>query len=253
MNAPEFEKSVYLWLDRVKSHRYQRSHMTRAINIAIDDFIKDRYDNIKRETGYSFEMVERIRQELNTLVKSVTLPAINNTIITPPDFQYELVTYAITASGRYLCDSIGYNEQDRERNAFTKGTNEYPYMIRTATGYEFKTKTPIISAEVHYLKNQQEIIFGDNKQFAGSNLILGQQYYVEGANIVNGAVVHQPDTFFTATNVLFTGAGSVTFFVNTDVPSTSHNEIVKRASAILAGTGENFNKAGLIENNIGKQ
>ena len=62
MNLPEMHDRVDFWADTVKSPRYTRKQRDAALNIAIDSFVKDRYDNIKvadRDRVPYFEIVER--------------------------------------------------------------------------------------------------------------------------------------------------------------------------------------------------
>lgn len=256
MNTPQAHDRVYLWIDRVGSKRYRRQSITDALNVAINWFIKDRYDNIKKETGYSFELVERIRQELYTLIVETNIVPTGVRILTPANFVYELVTFLTLNEERVLSQSRTYNENDLQGNSFMVPNLEYPLHRRSSLGYEydFSGNGTFTNVQLFYLRRQVDMVFGNTKITAGAGtLIIGQNYYVEDAAIVSNGITYQPEDSFVATSTAFTGAGNVTRFVNCDLPETAHEEICGYAAAFLSGQHENFNKAMWTEKRLEQQ
>lgn len=256
MNTPKMHDRVYLWIDRVGSKRYKRQSVTDAINVACNWFVKDRYDNIKKETGYSFELVERIRQELYTLIVETNIVPTGVRILTPASFVYELVTFVTINGQRIPSQARTYNENDLHNNSFMMPDAEHPLHRRSSLGYEydFGGSGSFTNVQLFFLRRQVDVIFGNIKTAAGAGtLILGQNYYVEDAAIVSNGITYQPDDTFVATSTAFTGTGNVTRFVNCDLPETAHEEVCGYAAAFLSGQHENFNKAMWTEKRLEQQ
>ena len=74
----EMHQDLDLLIDKVQTPRFTSPEKDRVLNYAQDRIIQDRYDNIKRDTGYSFQSLQRVRDEMRTLVTDVPYtPVIN--------------------------------------------------------------------------------------------------------------------------------------------------------------------------------
>lgn len=254
MTTPELHERVYFHADRQRSRRYTRSIITNALNVAIDAFINDRYDNIKKLTAYSFERVERIRQELDPLVVHTFIPpSTTNVYLAPADMRYALLSLVqVDNAGPFvLLQEPGLNEADREENDFLSASADFPYTRRYGGGtwQMFPSAGHAVTSwELYYLKYQSVIVFGDAVITAGANVLVTGQFY----NVVDGTVTHNAVNYtqgqsFQAANTTLAGTGSVALFTNTNMPLTSHEEIAVSAAAILMGTFENYQKRAVKE------
>lgn len=253
MNTPQLADRIYYHLDRQRSNRYKRFTLVDALNVATDRFIKDRYDNIKLSLPYSFERVERVRQELATLVSGplAIVPA-NNDIAVPSNFQYEVLMYAVINGARRLSHTLTYAESDVTENAFMEPSNEYPIHRRTATGYNFQLGNGAFSsAELWFIKQQQILVFEDAQISAGAAVLsIGNLYYVNNLTVVHNFITYSDGQTFLAVNATLAGPGTVSRYVDTDMPVTSHEEIAKMAADSLAGVSENYRKAQLLAGKV---
>lgn len=253
MNTPQLTDRIYYHLDRQRSNRYKRFTLVDALNVATDRFIKDRYDNIKLSLPYSFERVERVRQELATLVKGpVPIVPTNGAIVIPVDFQYEVLMYATINGIDVLSQTKTYSENDLYQNAFTEPSDEYPTHRRTDTGYAFEWGGgSFTTAKLWYLKQQQVLVFEDTQIAAGAGVLsIGSTYYVNNLTVVHNFITYSQGQTFLAINGNLGGAGTVSRYVDTDMPVTSHEEIAKMGADSLAGVSENYRKAQLLSGKV---
>lgn len=245
---------VYFHADRQRSRRYTRSIITDAINVAVDNYIQDRYDNIRKSTGYSFERVERIRQELDPLViRVIVTPVVGspNTFAAPAAMRYALLSFVEVGGSYVLLQEPSLNQADREQNDFLQASADYPYVRRYGGGVwkvfpgSGNTAT---NWELYYLNYQNIVTFGDAVITAGPTVLTVGQFY----NVVEGSVVHNGVTYtldqsFQAVNQVLTGTGQVALFTDSILPKTAHEEICVDATAILMGNFENYDKRQLKE------
>jgi hypothetical protein len=253
MNTPQLCDRIYFHLDRQRSNRYKRFTLVDGLNVAVDAFIKGRYDNIKLIVPYSFERVERVREELATLVTGPTFiaPAGAN-ILVPGDFQYEILMYATINGIRTLSQTKTYSESDLSDNAFTEPSDSYPIHRRTSTGYNFEWGGGTFTqAELWYLKQQRILVFEDAKISAGAVVLInGQSYYVNNLTITQNGTPYFAGQTFVAVGTAFVGPGTVSLYVDTDMPLTSQEEIAKKAADTIAGISENYRKAQLLSGKV---
>lgn len=248
MNIFEMHERVDFWADTIKSPRYSNSQRNNALNIAIDSFVKDRYDNIKKgyRSGYSFEMIERVKEELYTIM-TIDYPAliVRNQTPTPPNFLYHIVTFVEVNGSRVLSVPKTYEENDLHQNSFTKPSLSQPIHRRTPTGFQYDVGTTSINrAFISYLQNPAIMKWKENAISASpSALFPGKSYIVISGTVSHGLVNYSPDDVFTAVTTGFTGSGIVNEVVNCNLPTHTHEEICKIATSVLLGTFENYNKS----------
>lgn len=252
MNLAEMHDRIDAYLDRSRSPRYTKTIRDMAINTAIDQFVKDRYDNIKRDPrGYSFEIVERVREELFTLVETdYPITIVGNLTPSPPDFLYHVVTYINTSAGRVLSVLKSYVENDLTANSFTKPKPTQPIHRRTNTGFIFDVGSPASfsgSGQMTYIKYPAKVRWDETVISASPGaLVPGNTYYV-----VSGPIIHAGNTYaqgqtFVASATSFVG-GTVNLLNNCNLPQTTHEEICKIAARIISGSYEDYNKSQNME------
>lgn len=254
MNLVQMHNRVDFWADKVRSPRYRKDTRDDAVNIAIDAFIKDRYDNIKnRGVEYSFEIVERVREELNTiLVDNFPLALVGTFAPTPTDFQYQILTYVFIGGKRVLCNVKSYVESDLSDNAFSQPDNRQPIHRRTATGFEFDAGPyPISSARMWYLKYPAIVEWNQTAIVAGATVLtIGNSYTVVSGTVTVNGVTYVVGNVFIALSTTMTGTGTVNPITNSDLPVTSHEEVCKIAAAVITGTFEDYSKSKYMDKEV---
>lgn len=253
-NLREMHNRVDFWADKVRSPRYRKDSRDDAINVAIDAYTKDRYDNIKnRSVEYSFELVERVREELYTiLVDNFLLSLSNNVAPQPSDFMYHVLTYVFIGGKRVLCSMKPYVESDLSDNAFTQPDNLQPHHRRTATGFEFDSGGfPIQSARMWYLKFPRTVKWDTTAIVAGATVLtITSVYTVVSGSVTVAGITYNNGDVFTALSTTMTGTGTVNLLINTDMPVQAHEEICKMAAMVLTGTFEDYNKAKYLDREV---
>jgi len=238
-------------MDRVSSPRYPNDRMTQGIQVAVDDFIQDRYDNIKEaEKQYAFETIQRLRSELRTIIfTSTQVPNAQGEITLPADYRYdvglEVIIDGITRNSKpaSISETLGtYN------NSHTRPNDQSPFhneRVNTITIKHGKLGT-LSSATLYYIVQHTPPFIGlpeDNT----TTLLIGSTYFVESGSIIyNGVTYNLGDSFVVVAGfTTFLGAGTVVRTLPLPLPDTSHEEIAKRTAQILTGVVENYNKTQL--------
>lgn len=249
MNIVEINARTLFHCDKVRAPRFTiQGHIIPAVNTAIDDFIKDRYDNIKQPNQeYFFEVPERVRGELYPLIVddlSIAPPFGGSTVLQPADYMYELNMSVVIDGQRYRSEPLRFNDRDdviTDRNSFTKPSKSNAYHTKTATGFKFNFGVTgnFTAAILSYLKQQIQVARSEVLISAGANVLtVGATYYVNSGPVNQPGVVYTAGQTFVATQVNFTGAGNVFLIVNTELPPNTHEEISKRAAEILMNTAD---------------
>lgn len=258
MNTPQMYKRVYLHLGRQQTRRYKRSHIAEVLNLAIDDFIQDRYDNIKRQTKYSFERYERIRKELGDIVVYLpTLaPTTPNLFTFPTDLRFTLLAYSTVGGVERLLDISPLDESDREQNDFLKADTFYSYAREVGRTYMVTTApgTVATNLKLHYIKYLTDIVLNDAVITAGAAVLtIGQKYFVVTGTVTHNAINYTKEQFFTAANTALAGTGQVALYTDTVMPVTSHEEICRRAASALMQEHEHLEKKQGLDVDTAKQ
>lgn len=73
MNIILLHETIRLRIDEARSPRFDYNTIDSVINTSARKIVKDRYDSIKKRRPYSFESIQRLRDELYTLVNTGTV------------------------------------------------------------------------------------------------------------------------------------------------------------------------------------
>jgi len=247
MNIIQSYAEVRRLLDRVRSPRYDDNlHLDPALNTAVRTFTKDRYDNIKKQTGYSFQSSERLREELYTLVTDYITPTVvSGRIQRPADFMY-LVDVRIKFVGldKWISASPATynNEQELNIDPFSKPDNEKFYVNESELGIR-----PIIDPglsfsqiEYCYVRIPKTVYSVQTNIPSPGPLIIGNEYYVVVTAIHDG-VTYNPGSTFIAVNTVLT-SGSVWAIQSIPLPVHTHDEIHLLAYREIAGINQTKDK-----------
>ena len=184
-----------LLIDKVQTPRFTSPEKDRVLNYAQDRIIQDRYDNIKRDTGYSFQSLQRVRDEMRTLVTDVPYtPVVNQgnyyTFALPDDYRHEILLQLNLNAQTVTSIPIDYDTFGvAEEDPFNVMTAEYPRHIESG-GNQVRVYAgtgTLAYVVISYLKNPLPINFntGQDSQLPGT---LHDELENLAASIINGTV-----------------------------------------------------------------
>lgn len=252
MNAIQQRIEIDKLNDRVKSPRFNDDQYYSAINQAIDMILNDRIDNIKNPKKYSLQSVQRIREELYTLVKNSTTLPIANVLTFPTDYRYYLYLECTINGVLDYFKPTTYNEiGPLKKNPFRKPDNEdNRYFNDVSTGLKLVYGNgALTTSSFDYLKTPNVVSIGyENNKVTTGTLTSGTTYYVYEEGVYAGTTYYEGQTVV-GTGVALTSGIYIpsTVVVNCDMPEHLQKEINRMASAIMQGTIEDYMKKQQLE------
>lgn len=262
MNVIQQCRRIDFHTDKVKSPRwfYDTSYVP-ALNIAMTEFIRDRYNNIKKQQKtYGFETSQSLKDDLRTITNSTTIvPTGNKLIALPADYHHELTLFVTINGVRVPSNSITHNEKGAlYENSNTRPSVEYPVHIEDQNGITvlFGGYGTFTLAEMDYLRVPVSIVANadpaDRTQLLNilppGPLVVGNMYYVTQDGTVHNGVTYVTGDTFIAVAAMF-GPGRVSRIVNCELPDYTHEEISLMAAASLTGRAMNLLKSKLLSEN----
>ncbi len=259
MNAITMRTIIDGLIDRVNSPRYLDTEYYEAINLATTMIFEDRVDNIKIKKGYSFESVQRVRDELYTLIKNVIAAPSGGLIPYPADYNYAILVDPTVGGVTQSARPISYNEVALvQRNPFREPTIQNTFYIEQSNGinlvYSGGTYTQY---SLWYLKNPDTVSIGteSDKIFAGATVLTISSVYIVYEEAVHAGTTYYPGDIFTATLTSLTSGIVIlnSVIVNSDMPDKILPEICRLAGAILLGEADDYQKKQDLLNDNSKQ
>lgn len=273
MNIVALHYKVAFFLDAEKSPRFKVKSIDKAINSAINDIVLDRYNNIRqKQKEYAFQTSQRLRDELYTIVQQETgLTAVNNVISLASITDYWLLlALEVTISGKVINTiPLTYDEKNIiEIDPFVRPSIMYPervYRIESANGIEiiFGDVGTLATGHAYYIKKPAKISIGTEVSNGSTTFQNGEKIiaYVDSTVTIYNYLIHVEDVDLLEEEeyTIPVGPGYTAFvvsgivyknYVDTDLPDMLHEEIARKAAAILSGNVENYNKAKSLENDI---
>ena len=191
----QMHEDLDLLIDKVQTPRFTSPEKDRVLNYAQDRIIQDRYDNIRRDTGYSFQSLQRVRDEMRTLVTEVPYtPVINQgnyyTFTLPSDYRHEILLQLNLNAQTVTSIPIDYDTFGvAEEDPFNVMTAEYPRHIESGSNQVrvYAGTGTLAYVVISYLKNPLPIDFntGQDSQLPGT---LHDELENLAASIINGTV-----------------------------------------------------------------
>lgn len=242
---------VKFWLDVSRSPRFLPKQIDSAINIAIDDIIKDRFipNTPANKNGImdikGLERTRLIKNELAPIVKVKSDISINGNRLLFNDQNFPTDYYVYTSMEIVINSNI-YNPIEVSQE-FLRGLREDPfsrpsispedktYFKVTNEGFTFYVgQNTITKVNLSYLAKQATVFYGFEKRVVnvtnGAAIIIAQDACTFGStNYKLGDQLVKPGALSTAEeNVLV-----VTDWVNSEMPDILFEEIAKRAAESL--------------------
>lgn len=212
--------------------------------------MEDRLDNIKKPKRYSVDSVQRVRDELYTLIPpTLSIVPVGNVVAFPSDYNYFLRLDCVIDGKTYFARPTTFNELGvLSINPFKKPSNTKPYHYQNASGLNIKRGAggSFTSALLDYVKNPAVVSIGNEGDKISSGaavLTVGVQYMVY-EEAVHAGLTYAEGQIFTATAPVLTSGIVIpnSVIVNCDFPVKLHEEVTIIASAVMNGTVSDFSK-----------
>jgi len=155
-------------IDKVRTPRFSQDQRDRTLNMAQDRIIQDRYDNIRKNTGYSFQSLQRVRDELRPIVveHSITPDISQATFDLPDDYRHEVLLEVILNTTTVTSTPMSHDEKGIiSQDPYDTPTNEEPrHMEKTGkTVKVFFEYGYFVGGTLYYLRNPKPISFDDSQ------------------------------------------------------------------------------------------
>lgn len=255
-NIVQMHAEIDTKIDFINNARHESRAYDKAINEAIIQIVNDRYDNIKQPKGYSVESVQRVRDELYTIVVlSSPITPSSDIAAYPNDYRHLLSLSALINGTEREVVPATYDELKQiNENIFTMPNNKYPVCTQTATGYKiyYGQGNTLGNVFMVYLKHPAVVSRGLPSQeiSAGSGVLANGVSYivVEDGTVHNSVTYFKGQTFTSANTDLASGAVVLrSNTVDCDLPDVLHQEVVNKAAAIMEGWVDEFDSKQSLE------
>ena len=234
--------------DIVKTTRRSDREYMNVLNEATELVVSKRIDPIKTKERYSVQSVQRVRDELYTLIPAPATGSPSSDVVPfPANYKSYLLLYVNVGSNKVYCQPVSYNaEGDFQQDPFGKPSDEELYYNERATGLRvFHGSTALGTYELWYIKNPNVISIGEerDKIVAGGTLTTSVVYYAYDESVYAGTTYY-PGEAITGTGAALTSGTVIinTKIISSELPSALQDEVCNVAAAILAGTMEDYNK-----------
>lgn len=268
MNIVELHERIRFWTDTVQSTRFESSDIDNAINAAMNDIVEQKYYSTRKGKGDSFQRTQKIRNELQSLVKLLDTDTPGAILVNytgyseitatsyPSDYKYLLCISIYKDSIAYNCWPITYDRVNSfPNNPFRRvRSNIFPkaYYNESARGITIThALTSPDKAIFYYLAQATQWAYGIEYNFTHS-FVNGQPFI-----ITSESAVYNGGTYLRGTKVIvqpipnlnLTSGTAVSDFVDSDVNTNLHEMIARQAAVNLMITIQKFDQAkAIIEN-----
>ena len=251
MNIVQIHERVRFWVDIVASTRFESQDIDNAVNIAIDNKVRESYDqNRPMNRSDAFQRVQRIRDELGPLVKST----INGIIITNYSIaamksslvlKTSIIDYGWLLAMRVQDADYGSEwhpvfpiTHDRknivERNPYRKvrrtPESKLYYYEENSGWIILHSFGDLDDVEIHYLATPAIINYGIEYTSA-KEFTIADQVIAVTETVYNGTTYKIGEKFTIVFEHLTITSGLVVFsYTECDVRETTHEEISRRAA-----------------------
>jgi len=255
LNVIQLHNEIKSQIDFVNNPRFPSRDYDRAINLSIEEIVNDRYDNIKNVKNYSFDSVQRVKDELRTLVTKTSPTSPTGDVVSFPVSYKHLLHLLVTLDGIDVASrAISFDELTGIlNNSYTEPDADNPVFTEDVNGLTvYHGSSSFTSSVLTYLKTPDIVSAGLERQqiVTGSGVIVTSSVYlVVTDGTTHNSVVYESGETFIAANTNLT-SGQVVLQSNTtdtDLPDILHQEISKRAAALLEGWVGEFDSKKSLE------
>lgn len=272
MNAIATKIRVEYYNDLTRSARFTFAEIAIAVNDAIQQFIDEKIGDEMNQNPESFQWNQQIRDDLSTIIKASS-PVISNgstittrygsfvpsSFTTPTDYYFFISLATLIDGYTSYARPTTYNELGPLlQDSFKMPTNKKTYYLEANGTYTVWRGTggTFTSATLTYIKTPNTYSCGQESQLinAGGTLTNLLVYYATEVSVY-AAVTYQPGDSITGTGAALT-SGQVILSTNTvpiELPTRTHEDICRIASANLLKTIQMYESADAIDSEVSKK
>lgn len=258
-NAIQMMERISELIDRVKSARHPDREYMNAINDAISMTINDRIAPIRVARKYSVQSVQRVRDELYTLIPTPATGTPSSDIVPfPADYYAYLLLWQNINSIKQYCRPTNYNTEGALLdNPFLKPSATKPYFNEYSAGLRVlhNSSGTMGTYELWYVKKPDVVSIGEERDKITSGTLTNlATYYVYDQVLLSAPLdsktIYYPGETIIGNGVVTLTSGTVilsTNVINCNLPGNIHEEIILRAAASISGDSEMWNKKQMLD------
>jgi len=258
MNAIELKNRVDFYLDMTRAARFTFAEYNIAVNDTIEKFVSETIGDPDHRRPESFQWVQQLRDDLYTLIKTASVTISTATSITTPYYTtgvssfpfptdyyaYVLLTAVISAKTLHAHPTNNNEAGPLLEDSFKHPSDVKIYFNENSTGMTiYRGATTITSGQLTYIKTPATYSCGAETQLinAGGTLTNAVSYYATQVSVYAGTT-YQIGATITGTGAALTSGQTIAVANTTtcDLPSRVHEEIAKRAAAVMLLTTANY-------------
>lgn len=236
--------------DREQSARFPDDSYMKAINEAIVAFVEDRLEPIKKRKAYSFELTQRVRDELYSLIPpTLSIVPSGNTLAYPAGYNYFLKLECTIDGTTVLARPTSYGESGTlKENPFKTPANDKVFFDQYDAGFMITrgASGSFTAGLLDYVKHPDTVSIGleSNKISAGGSVLTSGSVYIVYEEAVHAGTTYAVGATFTASSTVLTSGLVILYSLvtNCNLPVKAHQEICRMASAIMQGSIEDYMK-----------
>lgn len=267
MNAIQTRDRVLFYANKTKTQRFYPDQIAMAVMDNIFVFIDQQFEGER----YSFQLIEKVRTRLYTLIKEASLTISAGQTISsggtsfkeetapwPADYLKFVAVWPTIDSDVNYARPMNYNMRGPLlRNPFAKPTNDKVYFNENAAGLLFtRAATGTMTAKLEYLKTPSTFSLGAESQYliTGASLTAPLVYIATEETVYNGAT-YLSGAEITASGVNTITSGGAILKANTtavDLPVQAHEIVAKMAAQTLLAVSGNLQSSMVVSNEVNK-
>ena len=267
MNIIEMIERIKSYNDIVASSRHDWVAYETNIYTAINQIVNDRIESVKKpkqNKNYAFQSIQRLRDELYTIVvKKHSITPTGDIIAIgsyPTNLRFIVGVQLVISSSTYIAEALSYNEErmiQRDPYMKPKLTDPYRvYYIESNTGLScyYGDSGTFTLSYIDYIKIPAKVNVGIRWTAADlHNFTIGDIIIATEPTVYNAVSYDPGETITIVTGVLQITSGEVVIgYTNCDLPEALHEEICKVAAGLFEKTVEDYNKGIILEKEADK-
>jgi len=271
MNIVQLHERVRFWVDIVASTRFESEDIDNAVNIAIDNKVRESYDqNRPMNRSDAFQRVQRVRDELGPLVRKLDVDDLELTQEADGDknllifLKSDITNYGWLLSMRMHSSSysawypvfpLTHNRKNVvERNPYRKvrrTPQSKSYYYEEASGWIVRHDCgDVDNIEMYYLATPAIVNYGIEYDSTKVFTINDQVIAVE-ETVYNTITYKIGEKFTIVVGVLSITSGLIVFsYIECDVRKTTHEEISRRAAMNCLTAARQYDKVNDLRKEI---
>lgn len=266
MNAIQTRDRVLFYANRTKTQRFYPDQIAMAVMDNIFVFIDQQFEGER----YSFQLIEKVRTRLYTLIKEASLTIVagqtissggtsfkEETAVWPTDYSKFVAVWPTIDGDVSYARPMNYNRRGPLlRNPFAKPTNDKVYFNENAAGLLFtRAATGTMTAKLEYLKTPSTFSLGAESQYLVTGSTLTAAVYIATEETTYNSITYLSGAEITGLAGVLTITGGAILKANTtpiDLPVQAHEIVAKMAAQTLLAVSGNLQSSAVVSSEVNK-